>query len=43
MPTKNSVKPSLTDLPAYEALEDHFNLINQLNMRHLFATDPKRK
>ncbi len=42
MPTKNSVKPSLTDLPAYEALEDHFNLINQLNMRHLFATDPKR-
>ena len=42
MPTKNKVKPSLTDLPAYEALEDHFNLINQLNMRHLFATDTKR-
>ncbi|GAA0416853.1 glucose-6-phosphate isomerase [Cocleimonas flava] len=42
MPSKNNSKPSLTDLPAFEALEDHYNLINQLNMRHLFATDEKR-
>ena len=42
MPSKKNQKPSLTELPAFKALEDHYNLINQLNMRHLFTTDPKR-
>lgn len=41
MPKKNEVL-TLTELPAYKALENHFKLINQLNMRYLFDTDEKR-
>ena len=41
MAKKNS-NLTLTDLPAYKALENHYKLINQLNMRHLFETDEKR-
>ncbi len=41
MPKKNEL-PTLTELPAYQALENHFKLISQLKMRHLFATDEKR-
>ena len=41
MSKKNKI-PTLTELPAYQALESHFKLISQLNMRHLFDTDDKR-
>lgn len=33
---------TLTELPAYEALQHHYKLISQLSMRHMFDTDDKR-
>jgi len=34
--------PSLTESPAWKALQKHFEAIAQLHMRKLFADDPKR-
>lgn len=42
MTTKRKEQPTLTELPAYQELEDHFKLTSMLKMRHLFATDDKR-
>jgi len=40
--SKKHITPTLTELPAYKELENHFKLISRLNMRHLFDTDYKR-
>jgi len=40
--TKKNTHLTLTEFPAYRALENHYKLINQLNMRHLFETDESR-
>lgn len=37
-----SATPTLTELPAYEALESHFKLTSKLSMRHMFDTDEQR-
>ena len=41
--TKKNTHLTLTEFPAYRALENHYKLINQLNMRHLFETDGGRE
>jgi glucose-6-phosphate isomerase len=38
----NQSKPSLTELPAWDALTDHHRAIGNLSLRDLFATDPAR-
>src|SRR6476619_5970081 len=38
--TANS--PSLTDLPAWKALEAHYQNVRELHLRKLFADDPTR-
>ena len=40
--SKKNTTPTLTELSAYKALESHFKLNKQLNMRKLFETDEKR-
>ena len=42
MTNKRTEKPTSTELPAYQDLENHFKLMSKLNMRHLFETDDKR-
>jgi glucose-6-phosphate isomerase len=37
-----SVRPRLTDLPEWQALQEHFQEIKDVHLRDLFAEDPER-
>ena len=39
---ENNKQPSLTQLPAFQRLSDHFEKIKNLHMRRLFSVDPTR-
>ena len=39
---KEMVRPRLTDLPEWKALEEHFQEIKHVHLRDLFAEDPQR-
>ncbi|KAG1707615.1 Glucose-6-phosphate isomerase 2 [Nymphon striatum] len=40
--TDKPQKASLTELPAYKKLQEHFEKVNRLHMRRLFSVDPQR-
>ncbi len=42
MSNNHNKKLTLTELPAYKKLQEHFKEVSQLHMRRLFSVDPQR-